>query len=149
LQIESTSLNDTLEAAAAIGHCLRGGEVIELLGDLGSGKTTFVKGLAQGMGSQDMVHSPSFTLSNEYKAGELTLYHFDFHRLSEPGIIRDELAEILSDDKAVVAVEWADIIEDVLPTGRLSVTIKPYSEEGRRLDFSYPEKLNYLFPNNT
>ncbi|PIZ61832.1 tRNA (adenosine(37)-N6)-threonylcarbamoyltransferase complex ATPase subunit type 1 TsaE, partial [Candidatus Saccharibacteria bacterium CG_4_10_14_0_2_um_filter_52_9] len=89
---------------------MRGGEVIVLTSDLGGGKTSFVRGLAAGMASHDLVHSPSFTLSNQYKAGDLTLCHFDFYRLNDPGIMRNELAEVLKDSQAVVAVEWADIV---------------------------------------
>src|ERR1700712_1196496 len=110
-QIESTSLQATLDLAAAIGMKLKGGEVIELVSDLGGGKTAFVKGLARGMGSTDVVRSPSFTISNQYKAGSKTLYHFDFYRLFDPGIMRDELAEILQDPNAVVVVEWASIVD--------------------------------------
>ena len=127
-----------------IGSRLRGGETIELVSDLGGGKTAFVCGLAKGMGSDDMVRSPSFTLSNQYRARALTLYHFDFYRLDEPGIMRRELAEILEDPKAVVAVEWANAVTDVLPADRLTVRIKAISDTGRQLRLSYPKKLSYL-----
>lgn len=123
---------------------LKGGEVIELISDLGGGKTTFVRGLAKGMGSNDKVASPSFTISREYKTGDLTLYHFDFYRLSDPGIVANELIEIISDQKAVVAVEWADIVEDVLPTNKLTVHINNMGENTRELIFEYPENLHYL-----
>lgn len=138
----------TLALAEALGSRVRGGEVIELVSDLGGGKTTFVKGLAKGMGSTDTVHSPSFTLSNEYEAGNLRLYHFDFYRLSEPGIMRDELAEILQDPQAVIAVEWADIVNDVLPANRLTIQIMSIGETARELHFSFPEELEYLIPYN-
>lgn len=130
---------------------MRGGEVIELVSDLGGGKTAFVRGLATGMGSKDIVRSPSFTLSNEYRAGGLTLYHFDFYRLNEPGIMRDELAEVLDDPKAVIAVEWADIVEDVLPDKRLTIHIKATGETRRQCTLSYPPKLSYIrpLPHNT
>jgi tRNA threonylcarbamoyladenosine biosynthesis protein TsaE len=120
--------------------------VIELISDLGGGKTTFVRGLVQGMGSQDSVHSPSFTLSNEYLAGKLTLHHLDFHRLQEPGIMRQELAEMLADPQAIVAVEWADIVEDVLPVNRLTIRIKATGETNREFVFDYPPTLEYLNP---
>src|ERR1700679_221405 len=106
-QTTSTKPEETIGLAAAIGGRLRGGEVIELASDLGGGKTTFVRGLAQGAGSGDTVSSPSFTLTNQYEAGDLTIYHFDFYRLLEAGIVRDELAEVLADPQAVVVVEWA------------------------------------------
>jgi len=125
---------------------LRGGEVLELISDLGGGKTNFVRGLANGMGSQDAVRSPSFTLSNQYQAGNLTLYHFDFHRLSQPGIMRNELQEILADKNAVVAVEWPGIIEEVLPAEHLVIHIRPITESSRELTFRCPDSLKYLIP---
>jgi tRNA threonylcarbamoyladenosine biosynthesis protein TsaE len=128
---------------------MRGGEVIELMSDLGGGKTTFVRGLATGLGSRDAVHSPSFTLTNQYQGKQLTLYHFDFYRLQEPGILRDELAEILTDPQAVVAVEWANIVDDVLPEERLSVKIDTTSETKRQFTFSYPPELAHLLKGNT
>jgi tRNA threonylcarbamoyladenosine biosynthesis protein TsaE len=148
-QTKSTSSEATVELGEAIGRKLRGGEVIELVSDLGGGKTTFVRGLARGLGSHDTVSSPSFTLSNQYEAGDLTLYHLDFYRLSEPGIMRDELAELLDDPRAIVVVEWANIVENVLPAERLLITLKAESETGRQLTFQYPEKLAYLIPHKT
>lgn len=142
-------METTLGVAADVGGRLRGGEVIELISDLGGGKTAFVRGLAKGMGSSDAVRSPSFTLSNQYNAGKLTLHHFDFYRLKEPGIMRDELAELVGDPETVVAVEWADIVEDVLPTERLTITIKATGETQREFEFSYPATLEYLIPYNT
>jgi len=127
---------------------MRGGEVIELVSDLGGGKTAFVRGLARGMGSEDNVHSPSFTLGNRYRAGGLSLYHFDFYRLDTPGIMQDELAEVIADPQSVVAVEWGKIVEDVLPAKRLTIRIMASAEDGRDLIFSYPESLGYLFPDN-
>lgn len=132
--------------AEKIGAKLKGGEVIELISDLGGGKTAFTRGLAKGMGSTDVVRSPSFTLSNEYKADNLTLCHFDFYRLTEPGIMRDELAELVLDPQIVVVVEWADIVEDVLPAARLTVKITATGENSRALLFSYDESLAYLLP---
>ena len=128
---------------------MRGGEVIELVSDLGGGKTSFVRGLAKGMGSHDAVRSPSFTLSNQYRAGGLTLHHFDFYRLAEPGIMKNELAEVLADPRAVVAVEWGDIVGDVLPAKRLTVHIKATAETVREFNFAYPDSLQYLTPINT
>jgi tRNA threonylcarbamoyladenosine biosynthesis protein TsaE len=115
--------------------------------DLGGGKTTFVSGIAKGLGVKDTVHSPSFTLSNEYQGEKLRLYHLDFYRLNDPGILRDELSEMVSDDKAVVAIEWADIVEDVLSEERLSVKLIPTGETSRQLVFTAPARLAYLFPN--
>jgi tRNA threonylcarbamoyladenosine biosynthesis protein TsaE len=146
-QTDSTSPEATLKIASQVGSRLKGGEVIELVSDLGGGKTTFVKGMVEGMGSPDHVHSPSFTLSNEYKAGSTTLYHFDFYRLEEPGIMREELAESLSDPNAVVVVEWPEIVEDVLPPNYLSIHFQVTGEKSRSVIFNYPENFKYLTPN--
>jgi tRNA threonylcarbamoyladenosine biosynthesis protein TsaE len=145
LEIESTSSDDTLQLGEQVGRRLRGGEVIEMLSDLGGGKTTFVRGLAQGLEVDDVVHSPSFTVSNEYQGRELRLYHFDFYRLIDPGILRDELAEAMRDEKGVVVIEWADIVEDVLPADRLRIAIKSLGENLRQINLSTPKKLSRLF----
>ncbi len=144
LQIRSTNLDETLAIAEAIGSKLRGGELIELVSDLGGGKTAFTRGLAIGMGSNDVVHSPSFTISNVYAAGDLTMYHFDFYRLSEPGIIANELSEVIDDPKAVVVIEWANIVDDILPDTRISVRINTSSETDRQIELTYPDSLGYL-----
>lgn len=135
-----------MKIAGIIGKRLRGGEVIELVGDLGSGKTTFVRGLAKGMGSSDAVSSPSFTISNQYRSKLLTLYHFDFYRLSEPGILAEELAEVIREPSAVVTIEWADIVEDILPSERMTIRFSTTGDNSRMLDFSYPDNLSYLIP---
>lgn len=145
-QIESESLEQSLALAARIGSKLRGGETIELISDLGGGKTTFVRGLAAGFGSADHVSSPSFTLSNQYRSGDNTLYHFDFYRLDEPGILQAELAEILADDNNVVAIEWADVVTKILPDDRLSITIRATGETSRQFTFKYADHLEYLVP---
>jgi tRNA threonylcarbamoyladenosine biosynthesis protein TsaE len=86
---------------------------------------------------------------NQYQAGKLTIYHFDFYRLQEAGIMREELEEALSNKGAAVVVEWADVVQDVLPGERLTIKITSVGEMERRLEFSYLERLNYLLPANT
>jgi len=132
-----------------MGSRLKGGEVIELVSDVGGGKTTFVKGFAKGFGSTDSVASPSFTISREYKAGDKTMYHFDFYRLSDPGIVANELAEVVDDDGAVVVVEWADIVENVLPAEHVTIHIKNTGETSREFEISYPAALAYLISEHT
>lgn len=138
-----------MRLAALVGSLLRGGETIELVSDLGGGKTTFVRGLAQGLGSTDKVASPSFTISREYHAGDKTLYHFDFYRLQDPGIVANELAEVVGDPQAVVVVEWADIVENVLPADKLTVHVNSTGETERELIFTYPRSRAYLVEENT
>lgn len=143
-QTVSTSSGSTEQLAAKLGAKLRGGEVIELVSDLGGGKTTFVRGLARGAGSTDRVASPTFTISREYETPHFVIAHFDFYRLAEAGIVADELAEIVGDPKRVAVVEWGEIIHDVLPTDRLTIRIRMVSEAARELMFEYPDTLGYL-----
>lgn len=145
-QTLSTNTGQTEQLAAAIGAKLRGGEVIELISDLGGGKTTFTRGLARGAGSHDQVNSPTFAISREYTASKFTIAHFDFYRLNEAGIVADEVAELVGDPAYVVVVEWGDIVQDVLPRARLTVRLEldPDDENARRLAFSYPASLAYL-----
>lgn len=144
---ESDSAEQTEALAVAIGRRLKGGEVIELRSDLGGGKTTFVRGLAQGMDSPDHVASPTFTVSREYSArDELVLHHYDFYRLGgDAGIMADELAEVLEDDKAVVAVEWSEAVAHVLPHDHIVISIERIGEASRRITASYPPAAEHLF----
>ena len=115
-----------------IGSSLNGGEVIQLIGDVGAGKTTLVKAIAAGMSIADDVGSPSYTLSQVYEAPHgLRLVHYDFYRLDDPGILANELSEVLADTQAVAVIEWGDIITGVLPEDHLQINILPRSEEER------------------
>jgi tRNA threonylcarbamoyladenosine biosynthesis protein TsaE len=117
-----------------IGKHLHGGEVIELVGDVGAGKTTFVKGLALGLDIDDTVQSPTFTISRVYEARDgLELAHYDFYRLSEPGIMAMEIAESLAEPCSIVVIEWAGIVENVLPARRLTIEIESLSDTERQL----------------
>lgn len=125
-----------------LGTLVQGGECIELVGDVGAGKTTLTKAIARGMGITEPITSPTFTISNRYQAPSgLSLVHYDFYRLADPGIIASELAEAADDDRAVVVVEWAGIVEDVLPTTRLVIRIEPVSEDQRSLRVSGADEL--------
>ncbi len=121
--------------------------MIELRSDLGGGKTTFVKGLAKGAGCSATVNSPTFTLSRIYPAKDFQIYHFDFYRLAEPGILAEQLAEAVNDKSSVVVVEWADIVEDVLPTSRISIQFRPTgnSSEIREIVVKYPASKQSIF----
>jgi tRNA threonylcarbamoyladenosine biosynthesis protein TsaE len=146
LQIESNSSEETKRIAESIGANLKGGEVIELISDLGGGKTIFTIGLAKGMGYEGNVRSPSFTIMHEYETEKLTLYHFDFYRLNEPGIISAELAELIGNQKAVIVVEWSDIVNKVLPENIVKIKIKVTALNDRQLIIEYPDELSYLIP---
>lgn len=105
--------------------------VIELVGDVGVGKTTFVRGLAEGLGIKEPVTSPSFTISKAYalpSGGELI--HYDFYRLSEPGLMMDDLLEKINDKNNIVVIEWGKSVANLLPEKRIKLKLK-YTEEGR------------------
>lgn len=120
------------ELGEKIGSQLKGGETIELIGDVGAGKTTLTKGIALGLGVTEDVQSPSFTLSRVYEAANnLTLAHYDFYRLSDPGILADELVDTMGQPDVVTIIEWADIVEGVLPEQHATVRIISPSEEER------------------
>lgn len=143
-QMHSTSSGETEEIGRKIGGRLRGGEVIELSSDLGGGKTTFVRGLVAGFGSKDAVSSPSFTISQVYKAEDRTVHHYDFYRLPEAGLMASEIAEVLRDPSAVVVVEWAGAVQDVLPDERVRITITATGDEERAIAVALPVAFDYL-----
>lgn len=119
---------------ANIASLLHGGEIIELVGDLGSGKTTFVKGLASGLGISEDVQSPTYTLSREYEVNDnLKLVHYDFYRLESPGIMADDIHENAGRPGVITVVEWAGIVQDFLPIDRLTISIVAPTESTRRL----------------
>ena len=127
------SAQETESIGEALGKQLRGGEVIELSSDLGGGKTTFVRGLARGAGSQDRVASPTFTISKVYDAPHFSIHHFDFYRLQEPGLIRHELEDVLGDPEIVTVIEWSAIIADILPSSVIEVAITSHGENDRTI----------------
>lgn len=147
-QINTLELLDsasTLAFAARVGSRLKGGEVIELIGDLGAGKTTFVIGLAKGAGITEQVSSPSFTIRNDYSTKGLSIAHFDFFRLSESGDLQEILAETLNEPQTVVAVEWADTLSHVLPSERIKLKFRPLPSDSRAVEVAYPIQYAYLF----
>lgn len=132
--IEVNGEQETKDLATAIAAQLKGGEVFELIGDVGAGKTTFVKGLAKGLGIEDDIQSPSFTISRLYDArDDLQLVHYDFYRLTDPGIMANELTEMVHDKKMITVIEWADIVEGVLPENRYTIRFESPSETVRSI----------------
>ena len=142
--MHSESSEATEEIGRRIGMSLKGGEVIELISDLGGGKTTLVRGIAAGAGSKDSVSSPTFTINKVYKTRKFQIYHYDFYRLQDPGLMEYELAEALSEQNSVVIVEWADIVADVLPKERLIIRISAKDESVRQFDFEATEDSKYM-----
>ena len=133
--IEVKSEVDMKSLGRRIGERLGGGEVIELVGDVGAGKTTFTKGLATGLAIDEDVQSPSFTISRLYEARDnLQLAHYDFYRLNDAGIMVHELSETINDPQAITVIEWADAVKQVLPDSRLTIRLSSPSETSRRVE---------------
>lgn len=127
------SLEEMNRFAVELGKRCDGGEVLELVGDVGTGKTTFTKGLASGLGVTDDVQSPSFTISRVYSARDgLELHHYDLYRLAEPGIAQYDIAESVGDAKAVTVIEWGETVHGVLPTNRTVITFRYGDAENER-----------------
>ncbi len=124
-----------------LGKLLRGGEVINLSADLGGGKTTFVKGLARGIGSKDRVASPTFTLSKIYHGTHLEIHHYDFYRLADAGILIDQIEESIATPHVVTVVEWSAVVENVLPSHCISLEFKPTAtnQDERQICLRYLE----------
>jgi tRNA threonylcarbamoyladenosine biosynthesis protein TsaE len=124
--------DETENVARRFAADLRGGDVLLLSGNLGSGKTTFVRGLAAGLGiDPDMVSSPTFTLIHEYRGGRLTLFHADLYRLEKTAAEDIGLEEIGVSD-GVLAIEWPDRLTHAMPGAR-TVTIDIVDEVSRRI----------------
>ena len=131
-----TSEAEMLEFGRDFAKQLNLPAVIELVGDVGVGKTTFTRGLAEGLGVAEPVTSPSFTISKRYAFrrqdttdGELV--HYDFYRLSDPGIMRDELSETIDTPNTVTVVEWGGDVADLLPSEKYHLEIT-LNEDGSR-----------------
>ena len=107
--------------------------VIELLGDVGAGKTTFTRGLAKGLGVEDELSSPSFTISRSYSGKGCILTHFDFYRIAD-------LAEAVEADSSVTVVEWGQSIQAILPESRAKITITYIDENTRELTIEESKK---------
>lgn len=107
--------------------------VIELIGDVGAGKTTFTRGLAKGLGIKEPITSPSFTISKAYalpSGGNLV--HYDFYRLPDPGLMADDLRENLAGPKNVVVIEWGESVAELLPKNHYKIEIR-YAKDGREV----------------
>lgn len=127
---ETNSPEDTFRLGEEIGRNASPGEVYTLTGDLGVGKTVFTQGVAAGLGIAGPVNSPTFTILQIYEEGRLPLYHFDVYRIGDV----EEMEEIGCDDyfygNGVCLIEWAELIEEILPKDRISVTIEKDLDKG-------------------
>ena len=129
----SNSPQETEALGTDLAAKLSPGDVVAFTGDLGAGKTAFTRGLARGLGIQERVTSPTFTIVNEYEGGRLPLFHFDMYRLSSS----DELFDIGWEDYlargGVCAVEWSEIIDDALEGGVIRVDIRRGEHDSQRI----------------
>ena len=123
----SHSVAETEQIGQQLGKSLRGGTVVAYLGGLGMGKNAFTRGLARGIGCQDRVTSPTFTIVNEYE-GDLPLFHFDMCRLPDSDALFDIGWEDYLDRGGVCAVEWSENVSDALPEDTVYVTIARHPE---------------------
>jgi len=129
----SRSVDDTLALGERLGRVAAAGDLICLWGDLGAGKTQLTKGIAQGLGIDDTVNSPTFVLMSEY-AGRVPLFHVDLYRLADA---REALAGGVIDERqaeGLTVVEWPDRMREVLPGSRLDVVIDGTGDEPRRIE---------------
>jgi len=119
---------ETVEAGFKLGSVLKAGDVVCINGDLGTGKTAFTKGIAQALGIDGYITSPTFTIVNEHK-GTVDLFHFDVYRIASP----DEMFEIGFDEyldgKGVVVIEWSDLIAEIIPPEHIRVDMEKLPDD--------------------
>lgn len=132
-QFHSENPGETEAFAATFAQTLKGGEVIAFRGELGLGKTCFVRGLARGLGCTDEVTSPTFALVNVYNGGRLLLYHFDMYRVSGWEDLYSTGYFDYAESGGVLAVEWSENIENALPDDVITVTLTDVGEHARNI----------------
>lgn len=128
--IETRSAQETYQLGVDIGKSAKAGQVYTMVGDLGVGKTVFTQGMAMGLGITEPINSPTFTIVQVYDEGNLPFYHFDVYRIGDIS----EMDEIGFDDyvygEGVSLIEWANLIEEILPERRIEITIEKDLEQG-------------------
>jgi tRNA threonylcarbamoyladenosine biosynthesis protein TsaE len=129
LQLRAGTANATRDIGAALAHVLQAGDAVVLTGELGAGKTTLVQGVARGLGIEDHISSPTFTLVKEYR-GRLDLAHVDVYRLGRmQDVVELGLDELVADG-AVLLVEWGDAVEELLGDDRLTIELRTVDPTG-------------------
>ncbi len=131
-----SSSEDMISFGQELGNSLKGGEIIELIGDVGAGKTTFTKGLAKSLGITDEIQSPTFTISRVYEGAKNNLVHYDFYRLNDAGIMAIEMQDVIDDPNNITVIEWGEPVREVLPKKYITVKIKIISENIREVEWS-------------
>lgn len=135
---KTSSAKETIGRGRAVGRSLKPGTVVALFGDLGSGKTTMIKGIGLGLGvkSEREIKSPTFVILHIYK-GRIPLYHFDLYRMEKPSEVESlGMDEFLSDPKAVTVVEWAERVPDIEKQAHIKINIKRTNQDRRVITLS-------------
>jgi tRNA threonylcarbamoyladenosine biosynthesis protein TsaE len=127
------SEEETNEFGLELAKGLKAGDIVCLFGELGTGKTTLTKAIAQGLGITDTVTSPTFTIIQEYSGGRLPLYHFDVYRVSDPQEMFEIGAFDYFDGDGVCVIEWANNIMEIIPKESIAIHIYYGKEEGSRV----------------
>ena len=140
MQFITNSPEQTEAVGAALGAVLQPGTVLAFEGDLGAGKTAFTRGLARGLGAQDRVTSPTYTIVNEYLSGRLPLFHFDMYRLDSSDALWDIGWEDYLERGGVCAVEWSENVADAMESA-VRVRIEKTGEDTRRITIEGGEVL--------
>lgn len=140
--IETYSEQETLAFGKKLAEQAVSGQVYSLEGDLGVGKTVFTKGMAEGLGITEPVNSPTFTIVQVYEEGRMPFYHFDVYRIGDP----EEMDEIGYEDyfygNGICLVEWANLIDELMPAETIRITIEKNLEKGfdyRKITVTYPD----------
>ncbi len=128
--IETNSPEETFALGEKIGKEAKPGQVITLIGDLGVGKTVFTQGIAKGLGIEEPISSPTFTIVQEYESGRLPFYHFDVYRIGDVEEMYDLGYEDYFFGDGVCLIEWASLIRELLPENCVSITIEKELEQG-------------------
>lgn len=125
--------DDTRTLGLRIAEAAEPGDVVALIGDLGTGKTALTRYIAEGLGVREQISSPTFTIVKEYKSGRMPLYHFDVYRLESGEELQDTGAEDMLDGDGLCVIEWADKTADVLPGDSLAICLEYGESESERI----------------
>ncbi len=135
------SAEETIEFAKEIGSRLKKGDIVAYTGGLGAGKTTFTRGLAMGLGMEDNVTSPTFSLVNEYHSKDISLYHFDMYRIMGADDLETTGFYDYSTDDSVFAIEWSENISEELPGNAVIINIERIDDNTRRITVKGDERF--------
>ena len=147
MEFITKTVEETIKLGSKIGTYVKSGDIICINGDLGTGKTHLVKGIAEGLGIADSITSPTFTIVNEYY-GRIKLYHFDVYRVNDPDEIEAMGFDEYIFDEAVSVIEWANFIMELIPKEHIEINIEklPDSDSNsRRISINYTgDRYNYI-----